>query len=155
MVGKSIAEIIGEEAFRTILPYVERVLEGHRVEYKSEIAYRGLAAASFMSYTPDRKEHGEVAGWMASILDITDQKQAHERERTLLLEIQHRGNNLRHLSKHPIQSARRSTYDGRGQWRRPCPRSPKPCTSSRTNGAASIAANWRLRARTMTPRSSP
>ena len=95
MVGKSIAEIIGEEAFRTILPHLEKVLEGHRVEYESEIAYRGLAARVLhVVYTPDRNEHGEVVGWIASILDVTDQKQAQERERTLLLEIQHRNNNL-------------------------------------------------------------
>jgi PAS domain S-box-containing protein len=95
MVGKSIAEIIGEEAFRTILPYVEKVLEGHRVEYEREIAYRGLAARIVhVVYTPDRNEHGEVVGWIASILDTTDQKQAQERERTLLLEVQHRSNNL-------------------------------------------------------------
>ena len=95
LVGKSITENIGEEAFRTILPYVEKALRGERVEYESEVAYRGIAVRTLhVVYTPDKNEYGEVVGWIASILDITDQKQAQERERTLLLEIEHRSNNL-------------------------------------------------------------
>lgn len=95
MVGKSITENIGEEAFATILPYVEKALRGEQVEYESEIAYRGIAVRTVhVIYTPDKNEYGEVVGWVASILDVTDQKQAQERERTLLLEIEHRSNNL-------------------------------------------------------------
>jgi PAS domain S-box-containing protein len=95
MVGKRIDEIIGEEAFRTILPYIEKVLDGNQVEYESEVPYRGVGGRTVhVVYTPDKNECREVVGWIASILDITDQKQARERERTLLLEIQHRNNNL-------------------------------------------------------------
>ena len=95
LVGKPIVEVIGEEAFGTILPHVEKVLGGDQVEYEARLAYQGIAARVIrFVYTPDKNEHGEVIGWVASLLDVTDQKQAQERERTLLLEIQHRSNNL-------------------------------------------------------------
>jgi PAS domain S-box-containing protein len=95
VVGKPIAEIVGDEAFKRMLPYIEQVLKGNRVEYENEISFRGAAVrAVYTVYTPDRNERDEVVGWIASVRDITEQKQAQVRERTLLLEIQHRSNNL-------------------------------------------------------------
>jgi PAS domain S-box-containing protein len=95
IVGKPIVEVIGEKAFNTVLPHAEEVLRGNAVTYETEIAYQGIAARIIhFVYTPDLNEHGEIVGWIASLLDVTDQKQAQERERTLLLEIQHRSNNL-------------------------------------------------------------
>src|SRR5262249_29825541 len=40
LVGKKIPEIIGEQAFQTILPHVNAVLAGQRVEYETELHYR-------------------------------------------------------------------------------------------------------------------
>jgi PAS domain S-box-containing protein len=95
MVGKPIGEIVGQKALRVMTPYIERVLQGERVEYENEIGYQGIGVRSVhVVCTPDRSEHGETVGWIASILDVTDQKQAQQRERTLLLEVQHRNNNL-------------------------------------------------------------
>jgi PAS domain S-box-containing protein len=95
VIGKSIAEIVGDKAFGAMLPYIEQVLKGNRAEYENEIPHRGGAVrAVHVVYTPDKNERGEVVGWIASIRDVTDQKQAQARERTLLMEIQHRSNNL-------------------------------------------------------------
>jgi len=95
LVGKPIAEVIGKEAFQTVLPHVEKVLGGNQAEYEARITYRGVVPRDIrFVYTPDRNERGEVVGWVASLLDVTDQKQAQEREAILLLEIQHRSNNL-------------------------------------------------------------
>jgi len=95
IVGKSIVDVIGEAALETIIPYIKQVLRGDRVEYEIKIAYREIAPRIIhFVYTPDLNEHGDVVGWIASLLDVTDQKQAQERESTLLLEIQHRSNNL-------------------------------------------------------------
>jgi len=87
VVGKPIAEIVGDETFKRMLPYIEQVLKGNRVEYENEIAFRDAAVrAVYTVYTPDRNERGEVVGWIASVRDITEQKQARARERTRLLE---------------------------------------------------------------------
>jgi PAS domain S-box-containing protein len=95
IVGKPIVDVIGEEALGAVLPHIEKVLRGNRVEYEINIAYRGIGPRIIrFIYTPDLNAHGDVIGWIASLLDVTDQKQAQERERTLLLEIEHRSNNL-------------------------------------------------------------
>jgi PAS domain S-box-containing protein len=95
LVGKPIVEVIGEEAFGTVFPHVEKVLDGDQVEYEARISYQGIPSRIIrFVYTPDKNENGEVVGWVASLLDVTDQTQAQERERILLLEIQHRSNNL-------------------------------------------------------------
>ena len=83
--GKPITEIIGEEAYETIRPYVKTVLEGRSVEYEAEIPFQ-RAGRHFMrvAYMPDRDEQGNVVGWVASLSDITDRKQAEEEREQLL-----------------------------------------------------------------------
>jgi PAS domain S-box-containing protein len=76
--GKPIAAIMGDEGFSTIRPYVERVLRGERVEYESEVNFAGVGTRLLrVVYAPDRGVEGDVAGWTASILDITDHQAAH------------------------------------------------------------------------------
>jgi PAS domain S-box-containing protein len=77
IVGKPIVDIIGQEALATILPHVERVLGGEAVEYESKIPY--LAAGTrfvHVVYTPEKDERSTVVGWVASVIDITEQKRA-------------------------------------------------------------------------------
>ena len=88
--GKPIVEIMGEDGLRTIMPYVESVLRGEQVEYESEVPFENVGTQSLrVVYTPDRDQQGEVIGWVASIIDITDRKRA-EAERERLLETEHR-----------------------------------------------------------------
>jgi len=46
---------MGEAAFVTIRPYIERVLAGERIEYESEIPFRCGAESAFyrVVYVPD------------------------------------------------------------------------------------------------------
>jgi PAS domain S-box-containing protein len=80
--GKPIVDIIGEEAFRTILPHIRQVLQGNSVEFERTIQYQG-AGPRFVRvfYTPDRDELGNIQGWIASIIDLTDSIHAAEAER--------------------------------------------------------------------------
>src|SRR5262249_25852779 len=77
--GKPIVEIIGEAAFKTVLPYVQRVLDGRPVQYEAEIPYR-RAGQRFMrvAYMPDHDVYGNVIGFVASLTDITDRKLTEE-----------------------------------------------------------------------------
>jgi PAS domain S-box-containing protein len=85
--GKGIVEIIGQEAFETIRPYVETVLQGTRVEFECDMPYRGVGARSLrVVYIPDTDARGRVRGWIASILDVSERKQAEE-VRSLLVSI--------------------------------------------------------------------
>jgi PAS domain S-box-containing protein len=75
--GKALVEVIGQEALATIQPYIERVLGGDAVEYETEIPYLGPGTRFVhVVYTPEKDETGAVVGWVASILDITEQKRA-------------------------------------------------------------------------------
>jgi PAS domain S-box-containing protein len=72
-----IVDVMGEEGFRAILPHVERVLRGEAVEYESDVNFAGVGPRQLLvKYTPDRDRSGNVRGWIASILDLTDQKKA-------------------------------------------------------------------------------
>jgi PAS domain S-box-containing protein len=80
IIGKPIGEIIGENAFKTILPHVQRALHGHRVEYESEIDLKSVGARSVRAiYTPERDSGGSIKGWVASIIDLTYHKVADTR----------------------------------------------------------------------------
>jgi PAS domain S-box-containing protein len=87
IVGESIVEIMGQEAFETIRPFVETVLQGTSVEFECDIPYRRAGLRSVRGvYTPDTDERGHVRGWIASILDIGERKQV-DAARALLASI--------------------------------------------------------------------
>jgi PAS domain S-box-containing protein len=95
VIGKTVGEVVGDEAFNTMLPYIEKVLQGNRVEYERDIPYQNAAVRTVHTvYMPERNDDGEVIGWIASIRDVTDRREAQKRERALLMEVQHRSNNL-------------------------------------------------------------
>src|SRR5215472_4333839 len=77
LVGKKIAEVIGERAFQTILPHVNAVLAGQRVEYEAEVHYKDISPRFVhVTYAPDKDQFDCVHGWVASILDITERRKA-------------------------------------------------------------------------------
>ena len=83
IIGRSIAEVMGEEAYKVIQPYIDRVMAGERVEVETEIPYAG-AGLRYMRiiYVPDRDSEGAVRGWIGTISDITHQKRLENQLRT-------------------------------------------------------------------------
>jgi PAS domain S-box-containing protein len=79
IVGRAIPEILGDEAYATITPYIDRVLSGEAVDFEVEIPYTH-AGRRFMRalYTPDRGEQGEVIGWIATVTDITERQRVED-----------------------------------------------------------------------------
>ncbi|MEW6585997.1 MAG: PAS domain S-box protein, partial [Nitrospirota bacterium] len=79
IVGKHVAEIMGVRALDVIRPHIEKVLRGERVEYEAEIPYQGIGSRFMhVAYVPERNAQGDVVGWVASVQDITERKQAEE-----------------------------------------------------------------------------
>jgi PAS domain S-box-containing protein len=77
IIGKPIRDVIGEEAFNMIVPNVERVLRGDRVEYEHAIPLRTIGTRVLRGvYTPEVDDKGVVQSWLGSLLDITERKQA-------------------------------------------------------------------------------
>jgi signal transduction histidine kinase/CheY-like chemotaxis protein len=78
MVGRSIPEVMGEEAFTLIKPHIERVLRGEPVEFAAQIPYAdGLKYVS-VNYSPERDDGGNVVGWVASITDVSERERAEQ-----------------------------------------------------------------------------
>jgi len=79
IVGKPIAEILGEAAFRKVRPYLERVLQGETVQYELELQLqKGGAHFLSVNYVPEINERGAVVGFIGSMVDITERKLAEQ-----------------------------------------------------------------------------
>ncbi len=83
IVDRPMAEILGEEAFKIILPGIAKVLNGERVEGENEVNYRGAGTRVIHAISvPETDEAGRIVGWVASMLDVTERKRAEvERKR--------------------------------------------------------------------------
>ncbi|MFP5348823.1 MAG: PAS domain S-box protein [Gammaproteobacteria bacterium] len=74
IVGKTIAEVIGEPAYAAIRNYVHVVLHGEPVEFDVEIPYATGARFMHCSYAPETDADGAVVGWVSAIVDITERR---------------------------------------------------------------------------------
>jgi len=105
--GKPIVEIMGEKSLAKILPYIKRVLSGEPVSYEALVSFPKTGQRFLHGvYTPDKNENGEVIGWIASLLDLTEQKRAEK----ALTESQER---LRTIIDHANASIARYDQGGR------------------------------------------
>jgi PAS domain S-box-containing protein len=118
VMGKRLSDILGDEDFQAIRPYVEKVLQGDRVEFDREVHYQGVGTRFLhVIYTPEKDDSGTVTGWIVSMRDITERKRAEEEqkraadaEQILIRELQHRTNNLLAV----IQGIAQKTLSGPG-----------------------------------------
>ena len=79
LIGRTIADVLGEAAYRSLEPYVVRVLAGETVNFEVEVPYRTMGPL-FMrcSYVPYRDADGRVNSFVSAITNITDRKLAEE-----------------------------------------------------------------------------
>ena len=69
--GKPIVEIMGEEGFSTIRPYVNRVLSGQHVEYETAVSFEDIGKRLLrVVYTPDRDGNDIVNQHDAGAADL-------------------------------------------------------------------------------------
>jgi len=86
--GKYLWEVLGEEAYNSIRPYVERVLRGEQVTFESHVAtVDGKTRDVSVTYVPRLNDRLVVGGFVALVGDISDRKRAEvEREQLLARE---------------------------------------------------------------------
>jgi PAS domain S-box-containing protein len=76
IIGKSLAEVLGEAAFEHVKPYVEAALAGQRCQFESELPYKTGARHVLGEYVPNVRADGTVAGFYVLVTDISGLKQA-------------------------------------------------------------------------------
>src|SRR5262245_29436944 len=80
LVGRTIRDVLGEEAYASMEPNVDAALRGERGEFEMKLTYREIGAHYVRgAYEPEFDEVGQVTGFVTTVLDITDRKQAEER----------------------------------------------------------------------------
>jgi PAS domain S-box-containing protein len=76
-IGKHLVEIIGEAAYATVQPYIEKVLDGEECEFEQLIPYLEGERIVHVNYIPDfDEETGKVKGFCALVQDVSESKKA-------------------------------------------------------------------------------
>ena len=78
--GLTAREVLGQESYAFVRPYVEQALQGHPQLFERTLTdASGQVRHSVISYTPDREvDHGPVQGFFVQITDITVRKRMEE-----------------------------------------------------------------------------
>lgn len=77
--GRHVRKIIGEAAFRQVLPRLKDALAGRMVTFDTEIPYAdGAQRHVHTTFVPDMGEEGEVRGFVGIVADMTERRQAEE-----------------------------------------------------------------------------
>jgi PAS domain S-box-containing protein len=91
ILGESIPEVLGEEAYASISEYVDATFRGQPVEFEIEVPYYDIGRHYMRcAYVPEVGEQGEVRGLVAVISDITDRREAEEEIRRLNKQLERR-----------------------------------------------------------------
>ena len=79
VIGRHVSDVVGEEGYRTLRPYVEQVLRGEAVEFEVELNYPHAGQRLMhCSYVPERGPDGGVRGIIGVISDITERRRGEE-----------------------------------------------------------------------------
>ncbi|HVK57167.1 MAG TPA: PAS domain-containing protein [Candidatus Kapabacteria bacterium] len=86
MLGKTMAEVIGAEAFRKVRPQLDRALKGETVNFRDYLPYaHGGGKWVEITYRPHLNSEGQVDGVVVLVLNVSEQHHAQqalaERER--------------------------------------------------------------------------
>jgi PAS domain S-box-containing protein len=88
LIGRSLEQVLGAEAWARIGPHFEAALAGDVVEYETEARYaRGGSRWIHVTYTPHKSAEGSVQGVVAMVTDISERKRM-ELNATLLADLQ-------------------------------------------------------------------
>jgi PAS domain S-box-containing protein len=78
IVGRPILDVVGHDAYKIILPQVEKVLSGETVEYQAQINYHAGARWIHGVGVPTKGRDQRIDGWIAILTDVTDARRSQE-----------------------------------------------------------------------------
>ncbi|MCR5889313.1 PAS domain-containing protein [Hymenobacter sp. J193] len=87
LLGRPVREVVGEEAYAGVEPYIRRALAGERLSFSARMPYReGFTRHIHTDYVPDMRD-GQVVGFYTLVSDVTEQLLAREQEQVLNQEL--------------------------------------------------------------------
>lgn len=79
IIGRRVDEVISKETAAKALPFVERALQGEEVTFNNVITHHELGPRQMStSLIPERDQNGNVKGYFAVAVDVTDRDQETE-----------------------------------------------------------------------------
>jgi diguanylate cyclase (GGDEF)-like protein/PAS domain S-box-containing protein len=100
MLGRTAAEVFGEEHYARMKPHFERVLAGEEVEFELATSEGGRARALQVACVPHLAADGAVLGFYMLGNDVTALKRAQEDLRFAAIQLQHDARRLEFLAHH-------------------------------------------------------
>lgn len=90
LVGRTIHEVLGQGAFDTVAPAIQRVLTGERVGFDARLPYlHGGSRDVRVEYIPHTADDGETLGFYAMIVDISERLRAQMPQAWLAAIVEH------------------------------------------------------------------
>jgi PAS domain S-box-containing protein len=89
--GRTVRDVLGEQTYAAVKPYIERALAGDEVQFeRSFVREDGETRTRSRRYVPDRDASGEVVGFIGLSEDVTERKRAETRIRKLNEDLEQR-----------------------------------------------------------------
>ncbi len=83
MLGRTVREVVGDAAYDLLRPAVHVALAGQRVHFERPVPFSDGTRSINATYVPHVQPDGTVAGYVSTVLDVTERIRAEEeRERT-------------------------------------------------------------------------
>ncbi len=80
--GRSMRDVLGEDAFNDAYPYLQRGLSGEHVNFEKSMTYPNrLSRHVHASIIPEKNQQGEVIGLFLLMMDISDRKRQEDAAR--------------------------------------------------------------------------
>lgn len=77
VIGRKVAEVLGEKAYQSVRPMMERAFRGETVHFEADMPYeRGGERAVEVCYAPDIRADGSVEGFVGLIHDVSERRRA-------------------------------------------------------------------------------
>jgi diguanylate cyclase (GGDEF)-like protein/PAS domain S-box-containing protein len=100
MLGRTVAEVFGDDTYARIKPHFERVLAGEALEFEFATAEGGRQRTLQVSCVPHLAPDGAVLGFYMLANDVTALKRAQEDLRFAAIQLQHDARRLEFLAHH-------------------------------------------------------
>jgi diguanylate cyclase (GGDEF)-like protein/PAS domain S-box-containing protein len=100
MLGRTVAEVFGDETYSRMKPHFDRVLSGEEVEFEFTTSEGGRQRALQVACVPHLAPDGPVLGFYMLANDVTALKRAQEDLRFAAIQLQHDARRLEFLAHH-------------------------------------------------------